>query len=186
MVWSWHENESEAASKKGQRIHIKSDFQSFTATESHSSSLHHVCISSFPSVPPASMWAPCHLSPDSWLIWRHLPRDQMIYSCPDAQFIETHTHRSQSSRLTCVSALWGIQLWHLISQPDQITQPGITERMLHLWFTIPPFCMYSCVALQAANYGLILIIMDFVCSEQPLTVRTFYEPLGIWPIRQKG
>lgn len=129
---------------------------------------------------------PCEHHVISVLIWRHLPRDQMIYSCTVAQFIETHTHRSQSSQLTCVSALWGIQLWHLISQPDQITQPGITERMLHLWFTIAPFCMYSCVALQAANYGLILIIMDFVCSEQPLTVRTFYEPLGIWPIRQKG
>lgn len=105
--------------------------------------------------------------------------------------VQTHnllkyTHRSQSSLLTCISALWGIQLWHLISQRDQITQPGITERMLHLWFTIPPFCMYSCVALQAANYGLILIIMDVVCSQQPVTLHTFYEPLGIWPIRQKG
>lgn len=77
-----------------------------------------------------------------------------------------YTHRSQSSLLTCISALWGIQLWHLIRQHDQIMQPGITERMLHLWFTIPLVCMYSCVALQAANYGLILIIMDFVCSQQ--------------------
>lgn len=184
MVWSWHNMAVKGKKRKWQRNHIKCDFPSFTVTESHSPSIHHKCISSFPSVPPASMWAPCHLSPYSLLIW-HLPwgPDDLFMS---RRTIYWNTHTNHSSRLTCASALWGIQLWHLISQPDQITQSGITERMLHLWFTTPPFCMYSCVALQAANYGLILIIMDFVCSQQPLTVCTFYEPLGIWPISQKG
>lgn len=93
-----------------------------------------------------------------------------------------HSHRIQSSRL-CMG-FRGIQLWHLISPPDQIAQPEITERILHLWFAILPFCMYSC-ALHTANYGLTLIIMDFVCSQQPFTAHTFYELLGIGPIRQK-
>lgn len=44
--------------------------------------------------------------------------------------------------------------------------------------------MYSC-ALHTANYALTLIIMDFVCSQQPLTAHTLYELLGIGPIRQK-
>lgn len=71
--------------------------------------------------------------------------------------------------------LWGIHRRRPISQLDQIKKPGITERMLRLWFSTPPFCVYSCVTLQAANYGLILIIMDFV----------FSTTSHIWPIRQK-
>ena len=58
--------------------------------------------------------------------------------------------------------------------------------MLRLWFSTPPFCVYSCVTLQAANDGLNLIIMDLVFLRQLLTVCTLYEPFGIWPIRQKG
>lgn len=88
-----------------------------------------------------------------------------------------HSHRIPSSRL-CTS-FRGIQLWHLISPPDQIAQPEITERILHLWFAILPFCMYSC-ALHTANYGLTLIIMDFVCSQQPLTAHTFLWTIGNW------
>lgn len=88
-----------------------------------------------------------------------------------------HSHRIQSSRL-CAS-FRGIQLWHLISPPHQTAQPEITERILRLWFAILTFCMYSC-ALHPANYGLTLIIMDFVCSQQPLTARTFLWTIGNW------
>lgn len=147
MVWSWSNMTVKLVHEKDRGIIWNLISHN---SQSHPPSLHHKCISSFPSVPPASVWEPCHLSPYSLLIW-HLPwGPDDLFMSRRTIYWNTQTQISLACSHVHTSALRGIQLCHLISQPDQIRQPGITERMLHLWFTTPPFCMYSCVALQGS------------------------------------
>lgn len=169
VAWMWS-----CVNKKDRGIILnRISHHSPSQTESHSPSLHHICIYSFPSVQPASMWASCHIGPDSSDWYEGISPEAegpMIYSCPNARFIKTQSVNPLEElkdvvchwlSLVCsyvLLPLWGTQPWSLISQPDQITQPGITERMLRLWFSTPPFWIYSCASLQAANYGLSLII----------------------------
>lgn len=156
------------------RNHIDVIPAPLTVTKSFSEAPHSVCMPSVPLLLPASTTLSLLLIPD-WSKGVSLETASFIHV--QTHNLLKHSHRIQSSRL-CTS-FRGIQLWHLISPPHQIAQPEITERIPHLWFAILPFCMYSC-ALHTANYGLTLIIMDFVCSQQPLTARTFLWTIGNW------
>lgn len=181
---------------KQRRNNIKSDFPSSTLSITSSYMLFFLPISTT-CIPVSTMssqsWSSLtdlKTSPRGLNTWwfihvqthNLLKHTQSVSPLEDLKDVALHWFSLACSYVS----LWRIQPRRPISQLDQIMKPGITERMLRLWFSTPPFCVYSCVTLQAANYGLILIIMDFVFLQQPLTARTFYEPLGIWPIRQEG